>query len=58
CSFQSGLPGQIIGTIKNWGPVLQTGNGHLLLAQVQPPGKKPQSGWDFINGNRSTISFL
>ncbi|QHV00827.1 methionyl-tRNA formyltransferase [Synechocystis sp. CACIAM 05] len=56
-SLEAGEPGNIIGTIKNWGPVLQTGNGHLLLEQVQPPGKKPQSGWDFINGNRSTISF-
>ncbi|UAJ74335.1 hypothetical protein IQE94_02405 [Synechocystis sp. PCC 7339] len=41
----------------NCHPVWQTGNGHLLLEQVQPPGKKNQSGWDFINGNRSTISF-
>jgi methionyl-tRNA formyltransferase len=56
-SLEAGEPGNIIGTIKNWGPVLETGNGHLLLEQVQPPGKKPQSGWDFINGNRSTISF-
>lgn len=56
-SLEAGEPGNIIGTIKNWGPVLETGNGHLLLEQVHPPGKKPQSGWDFINGNRSTISF-
>lgn len=56
-SLEAGEPGHIIGIIKNWGPVLETGNGHLLLEQVQPPGKKPQSGWDFINGNRSTISF-
>ena len=57
CLLEAGEPGNIIGIIKNWGPVLETGNGHLLLEQVQPPGKKPQSGWDFINGNRSTISF-
>ncbi|MBD2652475.1 methionyl-tRNA formyltransferase [Synechocystis sp. FACHB-383] len=57
CSFEPGSPGRIIGTIKNWGPILQTGNGHLLLEQVQPPGKKPQSGWDFINGNRDIRAF-
>jgi len=54
CALGSGEPGQIIAILKSWGPVLQTGNGHLLLETVQPPGKKPQSGWDFINGNRDT----
>ncbi|QUS61025.1 methionyl-tRNA formyltransferase [Synechocystis sp. PCC 7339] len=57
CSLDAGEPGSIITIIKNWGPVLQTGDGYLLLEQVQPPGKKPQSGWDFINGNRDTTSF-
>lgn len=54
CSLAPGEPGKIIGILKNWGPVLQTGDRHLLLETVQPPGKKPQSGWDFINGNRDT----
>ena len=47
--------GEIAALLKPWGPVIQTGNGHLLLQTVQPPGKRPQSGWDFINGSRVTV---
>lgn len=45
-------PGQIITLLKGHGPVVQTGDGPLLLLQVQPSGKRPQSGWDFVNGLR------
>lgn len=48
----SARPGQVITLLKNLGPVIQTGNGPLLLLKVQPAGKKPQSGWDFVNGLR------
>lgn len=51
--LSSGAAGEMIATLKHWGPVVQTGAGHLLLATVQPPGKRPQSGWDFINGQRN-----
>lgn len=58
-SAQSDVPtsppiGQVIALLKNHGPVIQTGDGPLLLLKVQPAGKKPQSGWDFVNGLRVT----
>lgn len=54
-SSATAKPGEIVATIKNIGPVLQTGAGLLLLLQVQPAGKKPQSGWDFVNGMRLSV---
>lgn len=50
------VPGQVMALLKNHGPVIQTGRGALLLMQVQPAGKKPQSGWDFVNGLRVTLA--
>lgn len=54
----SAPPGALVGLIKNYGPVIATGDGHLLLHQVQPGGKKVQSGWDFVNGNHLTLGEL
>lgn len=48
-------PGTIVGVLKNIGPVVQTGDGLLLLREVQLAGKRAQSGWDFANGLRITI---
>lgn len=48
-------PGTIVALLKGFGPVVATGQGLLLLRQVQPTGKKAQSGWDFVNGHRLTI---
>jgi methionyl-tRNA formyltransferase len=48
-------PGSIRTIVKNFGVVIQTSDGPLLLSQVQPAGKKPQSGWDFANGLRVTV---
>jgi len=48
-------PGAIARLAKGLGPIIQTGTGLLLLRTVQPAGKKPQSGWDFVNGNRVAI---
>lgn len=48
-------PGQVIALWKNQGAVVKTGVGALLLTQVQPPGKRPLSGWDFVNGARLKI---
>ncbi|MEA5421071.1 methionyl-tRNA formyltransferase [Spirulina sp. CCNP1310] len=45
-------PGTVVQILKKSGPVVQTGEGLLLLTQVQPPGKRPQSGSDFANGMR------
>lgn len=43
-------PGTIVDTVKSVGFVLQTGTIPLLIQQVQPPGKKVQSGWEFYAG--------
>jgi methionyl-tRNA formyltransferase len=51
----SAVPGEIIKIIKGRGPVVKTGDGYLLLSQVQPAGKKPQTGADFVNGGRLSI---
>jgi methionyl-tRNA formyltransferase len=48
-------PGTVAAIVKQAGVVIQTGNGLLLLQQVQPAGKKAQSGWDFANGMRVTV---
>lgn len=48
----SGNNGEVVATIKNFGAVVQTKAGFLLLREVQLAGKKAQSGWDFVNGMR------
>lgn len=48
----SGQPGEVVKVVKNLGPVVQTGAGLLLIRELQLPGKKMQSGWDFSNGTR------
>lgn len=45
-------PGTVVGLLKNQGAVVQTGAGLLLLREVQPAGKRVQTGWDFVNGTR------
>jgi methionyl-tRNA formyltransferase len=47
--------GQVIEIRKGKGFVVQTGKGLLLIQEVQPAGKKLQSGWDFVNGARIAI---
>lgn len=51
----TGKPGKIVKNIKNHGALVQTGLGLLLLKQVQLAGKRPQSGWDFVNGMRIEV---
>ncbi len=48
----SGKPGEILHIFKKLGPVIQTGEGLLLLREVKRAGKQSQSGWDFANGMR------
>lgn len=48
-------PGTIVAIAKGLGPVIQTGEGQLLLSTVKPSGKKSQLGWDFANGHRIEI---
>lgn len=51
----SGKPGEVVSIIKGIGAIAQTGEGLLLLRFVQLAGKRPQSGWDFVNGSRLTV---
>ncbi|MBH8567198.1 methionyl-tRNA formyltransferase [Nostoc sp. CENA67] len=51
----SGSPGEVVSIAKGIGAIVQTGEGLLLLQKVQPAGKRPQSGWDFVNGTRLTV---
>ena len=44
--------GEVVGVVKNGGPLVQTGEGLLLLREVQLAGKRGQSGWDWANGTR------
>jgi methionyl-tRNA formyltransferase len=54
-SSHIGKPGEIVSLAKGNGPIVQTGQGLLLLREVQMAGKRPQSGWDFVNGTRLTV---
>jgi methionyl-tRNA formyltransferase len=45
-----GAIGEVVCIAKHIGPIVQTGDGLLLLQQVQLAGKRAQSGWDFANG--------
>jgi methionyl-tRNA formyltransferase len=51
----SGTIGEVVSIAKGMGAIVQTGEGLLLLQAVQLAGKRPQSGWDFVNGNRLTV---
>ncbi|MDY7014233.1 MAG: methionyl-tRNA formyltransferase [Cyanobacteriota bacterium] len=54
-SSLSDRPGEIVHLAKKWGAIVQTGEGFLLLEEVQLSGKRPQSGWDFANGMRLKV---
>ena len=51
-SALSGSPGEVISIVKKIGFIVQTGDGMLLLREVQLAGKRPQLAWDFVNGMR------
>jgi methionyl-tRNA formyltransferase len=53
--IQISTPGTVVFLAKGHGPVVQTGDGLLLLQSVQPAGKRQQSGWDFANGLRLAV---
>ncbi|RUT03126.1 methionyl-tRNA formyltransferase [Dulcicalothrix desertica PCC 7102] len=53
--LENAKPGEVVSIIKGMGALVQTGDGMLLLLEVQPSGKRPQSGWDFVNGTRLNI---
>ena len=45
-----GAPGTVLSADPHQGPTIATGDGALLLDQVQPPGKAAMSGADFVKG--------
>jgi methionyl-tRNA formyltransferase len=49
------VPGTVVKIAKGLGPIVQTGSGYLLLHEVQPAGKRPQSGADLVNGTRLAV---
>jgi methionyl-tRNA formyltransferase len=52
---QTEMPGTVVQIAKGLGPIIQAGDGFLLLREVKPAGKKAQSGWDFANGARLSV---
>ncbi|QYX30787.1 methionyl-tRNA formyltransferase [Sphaerospermopsis torques-reginae] len=54
-STVSAQPGEVVNIAKGIGAIVQTGEGLLWLRELQPTGKKLQSGWDFVNGTRLSI---
>jgi methionyl-tRNA formyltransferase len=54
-TIEAQAPGTIAALVKNVGAIVQTGDGYLLLKEVQSAGKKAQPGWDFANGGRVAI---
>lgn len=48
-------PGKIIHIAPQQGPIIQTGEGQLLLRSLQMAGKRRQSGGDFANGLRLSV---
>lgn len=55
-AVEDSQPGTIVGFIKGYGPVVQTGTGLLLLREVKPSGKQAQSGHDFVNGSHLQLA--
>lgn len=55
-SARSSYPGEVVNIVKGIGPVMQTGEGLLLLRVVQLAGSRTQSGWDFANGSRLSVA--
>ncbi|CAN1209085.1 methionyl-tRNA formyltransferase [Tumidithrix helvetica PCC 7403] len=47
--------GTLVELRKNLGFAIQTSDGLLLIKEVQPAGKRSQTGWDFANGSRLQI---
>jgi methionyl-tRNA formyltransferase len=54
-STQVAPPGTITQLHKNLGFSIATGSAELLITQVHPAGKRPQSAWDYANGCRLQV---
>ena len=54
-SHKKNSAGEVVAILRNYGPVVQTGQEDLLLLEVKPAGKRALSGWDFANGSRVVV---
>ncbi|HVL80385.1 MAG TPA: methionyl-tRNA formyltransferase, partial [Actinomycetota bacterium] len=50
----TGPAGEIV-SVQDGGPQVQTGSGRLELVEVQPEGKRPMSGADFVRGYKPQV---
>lgn len=50
----SGTPGEVL-DLEKAGPRVACGKDSLRLLRVQPPGKRPMSGADFLNGHSLSV---
>jgi methionyl-tRNA formyltransferase len=50
----SGAPGTVM-ALTEQGIVVATGDGAVVLTQVQPAGRRPMSARDFVNGSRLQV---
>ena len=57
-SLQRGVAGGIVALDKSLGPIVQTGEGAVLIGIVQPAGKKPLTGAEFARGYRPEVGEL
>ena len=46
------VPGRVAGRIRGQGPIVETGEGYLLITRVCPAGRKPMDAWAWMNGSR------
>jgi len=44
--------GTIVQVVKNTGFIVSTGNGHILILEVQPEGKKKMGAYEFVIGHK------
>jgi methionyl-tRNA formyltransferase len=49
---ETAQPGTVVAVDKNRGPIVSTGNGYLVLEDVQPESKKRITGAEFVRGYR------
>jgi methionyl-tRNA formyltransferase len=54
-SLEPASAGTIVHLAKGLGAIVQTGDGTLLLREVQLAGKRAQTGADFANGSRLAV---
>jgi methionyl-tRNA formyltransferase len=51
-------PGTVLGTDRDWGILIQTGNGVLAVSRLQYAAKKALPWKDFLNGSASFVGSL